>query len=103
MIWRSATETKPVRTLRRRRNYAGRRSDGSALEAETNPHFDLELQLLAANRAADILNLEPVDVAQRLARFAQRVAHGLMDALFRNADYIHDLVGLVRHGCLRSV
>src|ERR1700730_10165795 len=56
------------------------------------------MQLLAAYGAADILDLEPVDVAERLARLGQGVAHGLMNALIRNADYIHDLVSLVRHG-----
>jgi hypothetical protein len=56
---------------------------------ETKPYLEgyLELRLaLGVHRSPDVLDLEPFEVAQRLVGLFQRVAHGLMDALFGYPD-----------------
>jgi hypothetical protein len=73
--------------------------DCRTLEAEADPHLDLELQhVVLLRRAAYVLDIEPIDVVQSLARLGQRVADRLMNALVGNADHVDYFVGLFRHG-----
>jgi hypothetical protein len=77
--------------------------DRCTLESEADSHFDLKLELAAfLHGATDVPDLEPVDMAQRLARLGQSVADGLVNTLVGNSDHVDDLVGLIRHRALRS-
>src|ERR1700724_2374978 len=73
--------------------------DRIAFETKPYPEGNLKLRLpLGIHRSADVLDLEPVEVAQRLTGLFERVAHGLMDALVGDADHVDYLISFVRHG-----
>src|SRR5215472_14600324 len=79
----------------------GRALDRIALEAEADFKGDLEFRLaLGIDCAADVLDLEPIQMAQRQAGLFDRIADGLVDALIGDADHIDYLVGLIGHGIL---
>ena len=77
-----------------------------SLQPETDSHLDLERQLaVLADRAASIFDLEPVDIAQGLARLGDRVADRLLDAVVGHPDHFNNFVGFVRHEispCVRA-
>lgn len=76
--------------------------DRSALETKSDANLDLELNLrVVYHRTTDLLDLKPVDIAQGLARFGERIADCLMYALIRDADHFDYLVGFIRHRFLR--
>jgi hypothetical protein len=77
--------------------------DRSALETKSDANLDLELNLrVVCHRTTDLLDLKPVDIAQGLARFGERIADCLMYALIRDADHFDYLVGFIRHRFLRA-
>src|SRR6476469_1711203 len=68
------------------------------LEAEADLHAHLEvLDGAVLGLAANLGDLEPVDVAQRLAGALDAVADGLVDAVGRRADDLGDAVGAFAH------
>ena len=70
------------RTPSRRCSVGVRHLDRTAFETKSYPESHLKLRFaLGVNRAAYVLDLEPVEMAQCLARFLDCVAHGLVDAL----------------------
>src|SRR5581483_1947800 len=73
-------------------------SDRGALKPKTDPDFDLKLQLGAVHRATNVFDLEPVDVAQRLLGFGERVADSLMDAVLRDPDDVNNFIRLIHRG-----
>jgi hypothetical protein len=65
-------------------------------EAEANFHRHLEmLDLTLDDVAADLRDLEPIDVPQRLRRAMDAVSNGLLQALPRRPDDLADSVGAV--------
>src|SRR5271155_5670400 len=87
------SDSRPQRTCLR-----ARFSDRTSLELETDSHLDLEgRRTILADRAANSLDLEPIDVAQGLTRLAQRIVDRFEDALVGHANHFDDFVGLVRH------
>jgi hypothetical protein len=77
--------------------------DRISFETEPDANFDLELNLpILYHRATDLIDLKPVDIAQGLARFGERIADGLMDAVVRDADHFDYFVGFFRHRFLRA-
>src|SRR6478672_10005132 len=73
------------------------------LEAEADLEADLEvLDSAVLDLSPDLGDLEPVDVAQRLAGPLDGVADRLVDPVGRGADDLADAVGAVGHGGLRS-
>src|SRR4051812_48434845 len=68
------------------------------LEAEAELEADLEvLDGVVLDLAADLGDLEPVEVAQRLRRPLDAVADGLVDALGGRPDDLGDAVDTVGH------
>src|SRR6476469_1142332 len=68
------------------------------LEAEADLHAHLGvLDGAVLGLPADLGDLEPVDVAQRLAGALDAVADGLVDAVGRGADDLGDAVGAFAH------
>src|ERR1700754_639086 len=85
-----------------RADATGYRTDAPSrvLEAEADLHADLDvLDLAVDDLAADLGDLEPVEVPQRLGGPADAVAHRLVHSLVRRADDLGDAVGAV-HGVL---
>src|SRR5215469_2541635 len=102
--WSGARERARVRP--RGCKYGRREPSGSpdsgVLEPEAHLHADLEVRYLAAvELTADLGDLEPVQVPQRLGSTAQTVAHGGVDAFRRGADYLGYPVRAVGHRCLQ--
>src|SRR5581483_6993884 len=68
-------------------------------------HGDLELADLAVlDSSAHLTHLEPVEVAQRVVRTPDGVAHGLLHRILRRPDDLRDAVhlALVGHTSLPS-
>src|SRR5229473_1255804 len=92
VCWQTSRRARPVRS-------AARALDRTAFE--TKPYLEgyLELRLaLGIHSSADVLDLEPFEIAQCLAGLFERVAHGLMNALFGYPDHVDYFVGFIGHG-----
>src|SRR6266851_2642934 len=78
-----------------------RSGDRSALQSETYSHLHLKFGLRISHGTPNLPDLEPVDVAQRLARFGDGVTDRLMNTLVRHANDFDNLIGFLGHGSLR--
>jgi hypothetical protein len=69
------------------------------LEPEAELHRDLEvLDMVVDDLAADLGNLEPVEMAEGVAGSADGVLDGIVDALLGRPDDLGDAVRAIGHG-----
>jgi hypothetical protein len=77
---------------------------GVAFQPKADPHFHLESQIARfAHRAANIADLEPVNVPNCLSSFGYCVANRLLHAVVGHADYLDYFVRFIRHRSLLCV
>src|SRR6185437_8048694 len=84
---------------------AARRAGSSGVfEAEADLHADLVVvDLVVDDVAADLGDLEPVEVTQGLAGAGDAVGDGLVDALLGGANDLRDAVGAIGHATFLSI
>src|SRR5260370_33003680 len=94
-------------TITRRREGAGaelqrsyRSGDRSALQPETYSHLHLKFGFRISHGTPNLPDLEPINVAQRLARLVDGLTDRLMNTLVRHANDFDNLVGFLGHDSL---
>src|SRR5260370_8273906 len=69
----------------------------TSLQPETDPHLYLEFGLPVSDSTPNLVDLEPIEIPERLICLHQSVTNRLMDAFVGYANYSNNFVCVFRH------